>query len=228
MTNRSFAAYTITADNCFQVNDSTPALAGQVPAESTSALIVAPQGTRALQASSGGSIRGTNAIDLQISNISPSQIASGIYSVISGGQHNNGFKNYTTIGGGQGNSATNSYATIGGGYYNNASNPYATIAGRDANSASNLYATIGGGYYNNASASYTTIGGGYYNSAPDPYSTVCGGYYNAAFGNGSVIAGGGYDGTTFAGNSINADASFIGGRGINNTIGGILFRGWWK
>lgn len=49
----------------------------------------------------GGNLRGTNAVDWQISRAANSQVASGNYAVISGGQNNTAAGNYSTIPGGQ-------------------------------------------------------------------------------------------------------------------------------
>lgn len=100
----SFASTNITLTGCLMLNDSTNALAGKI-CGSTSALAVAPQGTRALQASTGGNTRGTNAVDLQINN-GTNTIASGNYSVISGGASNTAQGQYDVIAGGQSNTTS--------------------------------------------------------------------------------------------------------------------------
>jgi hypothetical protein len=63
-------------------------------------LIIAPNGTGALIASSTGDARGSNAVDLQTSISSNSQVASGSYSTIIGGQNNAAGGDYSTVGGG--------------------------------------------------------------------------------------------------------------------------------
>ncbi len=140
----SFVSTNITLTGCLMLNDSTNALAGKI-CGSTSALAVAPQGTRALQASAGGNARGTNAVDLQINN-GTSTIASGNYSVIGGGASNTAQGQYDVIVGGKNNttSTTNSDAQAG----------YNMIAGGASNSI-----TVNDIASENNFCGYNSIGG---------------------------------------------------------------------
>jgi hypothetical protein len=115
-----------------------------------------------LQRDAGGNARGQGAVDLQSVRSAATQVASGNYSVIGGGQDNTGSGSYATVGGGYANTGSGSYATVGGGIYN---------------TASGQYATVGGGYVNIASGSYATVVGGYQDTARGWYATVVGGRY---------------------------------------------------
>jgi len=77
----------------------------------------------------GGNNRGTNAVDLQQARTADTQVASGNYTTIGGGNNNTASVQYATIGGGRGNTASAGYATVCGGRSNTASGPYATVLG---------------------------------------------------------------------------------------------------
>ncbi|MEZ4785684.1 MAG: hypothetical protein R3F28_16605 [Candidatus Kapaibacterium sp.] len=158
-----------------------------------------------IQRDAGGGIRGSHAVDLQLTRSAPSQVASGFYATISGGSDNTASQQFAFVGGGTSNSATNEYATIGGGLENAATNLYATIAGGRQNSATSAGTTIGGGFSNRATGSqsvvsggasniasgvYSVVGGGASNRSSQFYSTVAGGIQNQATGRGGVVAGG--------------------------------------
>lgn len=153
----------------------------------------------------GGNKRGSYATDWQKVRVSPSQVASGLRSVIGGGTNNTAGGTDSTVAGGISNAASNNYstiaggsnnttsgigATIGGGEGNAASGEDAVVAGGSVNTASGDYSTIGGGQSNDASGYYSTIGGGYNNTASNDYSTVVGGEDNIASGWKSNIVGG--------------------------------------
>jgi hypothetical protein len=103
------------------------------------------------------------------------------------------------------------YSAIGGGLYN-------TVYG-DTNDAGT--GTIAGGYVNiiNSNSWNSFIGGGFRNQilSLSEFATVGGGYQNQAGGIGSFIGGGGSDGSAYAGNIAQANASVIGG-GVGNQI----------
>lgn len=94
----------------------------------------------------GGNARGTGAVDLQTvrSSTSPGQVASGVSSVIAGGQFN--------------------AATQGG----------AAILGGNLNAASGWWSAIGGGEGNAASGNFSAVPGGQYNTAQGHYSLAAG------------------------------------------------------
>jgi len=174
----------------------------------------------------GGNQRGLHAVDLQSARAQATQVASGNYSVISGGSNNIASGQYATVGGGFVNIASGQYATVGGGYLDTASGQYATIGGGYGNlasgfiatvsggiknAASGLYATIGGGYYNTASGSTATVGGGERNTASGRYATVGGGERNTASGNYSVVLGGHY-------NTANAACNLVFGENVAPSV----------
>jgi hypothetical protein len=100
----------------------------------------------------GGDPRGLHAVDLQSARSAATQVASGDYSVISGGRDNTASGvYYATVGGGRGNTASGWGATVGGGGFNTASRTHATVGGGERNTASGDAATVGGGDGNTAS-----------------------------------------------------------------------------
>jgi microcystin-dependent protein len=88
--------------------------------------------------STGGNSRGVNAVDLQVVRVttSPGQVASGVTSVISGGQNNTASGDLSVIAGGSGNTATKYGSVVGGGENNRAEGPFATVPGGRNNMAS--------------------------------------------------------------------------------------------
>lgn len=140
---------------------------------------------------SGGNNRGNYATDLQKNRTDPSQVASGVASVIVGGRDNKSVGGYSFVGGGESNTSTSNYSTIGGGSTNSVVGEYSIIGGGINNVIGDEYSTIGGGYYNNVDVggSYSTIGGGYFNRVGGIYATVVGGNGNVARGGGSFASG---------------------------------------
>jgi hypothetical protein len=130
-------------------------------------------------------------VDLQSARSAATQVASGDYSVIGGGQNNTASGYVATVGGGQENTASGLYATVGGGSYNTASGNVATVGGGLLNTASGYAATVGGGQENTASGFFATVGGGAGNIASGAAATVGGGSGNTA-GDFSAIPGGFY------------------------------------
>ncbi len=119
----------------FEPNFGTHTDAIIAPLGTGSFLTDIPDGTAA-----GGDARGINSIDLQISRSGASQVASG---------------NYSTIAGGQGNSATDLSCVVGGGGANTASGDRSTIAGGHANTTDGDFSTIAGGFTNTANGDYS-------------------------------------------------------------------------
>lgn len=145
-------------------------------------------------------IGGINAVDLQMSRTLATQVAAGVYSVISGGQNNRIDPNAqnTTIGSGANNTiAFNSISTastIGGGQNNYIISQASTIGGGSANSisfATAEYSTIGGGNQNTIMAQNSVISGGTSNIMPtvSSYCVIPGGYLNTASGTNSFASG---------------------------------------
>jgi len=149
----------------------------------------------------GGNQRGLHAVDLQSARAQATQVASGNYSVIGGGQSNTASGAYATVGGGWGNTASGDYATVVGGAGNPARGAYATVVGGQNNTASGAYATVVGGLGNTASGAYATVVGGRDNTASGANATVGGGWQNTA-GADQAIVGGGLQNTASGGHSV--------------------------
>lgn len=181
-----------------------------------------PDGTYA-----GGFNRGSGAVDLQSVRDLAAFVASGSFSVISGGHNNQALDDFSVIGGGANNTASENGATVSGGHNNTASGTSSSIGGGMLNIASGTYAHIGGGYINEASNYYSYVGGGQNNKANQIFSLVVGGYNNMASGQYSAVAGGyknkadGNKSTVAGGDSniANAICSTVAG-GNNNSANG--------
>jgi hypothetical protein len=99
-------------------------------------LVLSPKGTGAIIASipdgtaTGGNARGNNAVDLQISRVTNTHVASGQFSVISGGARN---------------VASGAKSTLSGGYANQASAESVVISGGESNVALSSYSSVTGG-----------------------------------------------------------------------------------
>ena len=85
-----------------------------------------------------GNSRGLAAVDLQVRRSAAAQVASGVQSVIGGGQFN---------------TASNPSAVVGGGNQNTAGGDSATVSGGSGNTASGMYSVVPGGQSNTASGS---------------------------------------------------------------------------
>lgn len=115
---------------------------------------IVPKGTGALLANipdstaTGGNKRGTRAVDLQVLRASSTQVASGNYSVVSGGYAN---------------TASSQRATVSGGLLNIASGDQSVVCGGDSNVASGYYSIVGGGRQNTVSNYYAASLGGFGN-----------------------------------------------------------------
>ena len=99
-----------------------------------------PDGT-----ASGGEKRGQYATDLQKSRNLSGEVASGDYSVISGGQRNLSNALYTVVGGGYNNSASSQGSTVSGGRSGTASGGDAVVAGGYNGIADSLGSFVSGG-----------------------------------------------------------------------------------
>lgn len=101
-------------------------------------LSVAPKGSGALiadvpdNAAAGGNVRGTNAVDFQISRAAATQVASGLRSVIISGQNNTSSGDFSVVVGGDTNTASGNCATVPGGSNCSATGMYSVAMGRRA------------------------------------------------------------------------------------------------
>lgn len=131
-------------------------------------LALSPKGTGAFLANyptgsvTGGNKRGANAVDLQTLRYNATEVASGLYSVITGGDGNTASGAWATISGGSGNTASNSFATVAGGAANQATSTSAAVSGGSGNIASGAASTISGGSTHRANSNYSYISGGAY------------------------------------------------------------------
>ncbi len=98
-------------------------------------LVLSPKGGGALIADipdgtiAGGNARGGSAVDLQLSRVTNTQVASGGNSVVSGGQNNTASAAKTVVSGGFQNQATSESAAVLGGDVNIAGTSYSSITG---------------------------------------------------------------------------------------------------
>jgi len=119
--------------------------------------VVQPKGTGALQAqqtdstATGGNARGANAVDWQTARDAASRVASGQYSVVTGGYANTA-SGTASLSGGFLNNNSGNFSFLGGGAGQNLAGSYAVIAGGWANTASGFINFIGGGYGNSGTS----------------------------------------------------------------------------
>jgi len=137
----------------------------------------------------GGNKRGIRSVDLQMLRSSSSMVASGTYSVISGGYNNTVTGSGSVVSGGINNTVTGTYSFIGGGYNSTVSNTYGTIAGGQANSVQGQYGFVGSGYRNDSLGNYASVLNGQFNIASGANSVVLNGVSNVASGDHSAAMG---------------------------------------
>jgi hypothetical protein len=109
----------------------------------------------------GGNKRGQYATDLQKARSSATRVASGNYSVITGGQSNTASSSWSFVGAGSGNSTSANYSVTTGGQSNGANGAWSSISGGQSNSTNASYASVNGGYQNNANGNSSSVTGGY-------------------------------------------------------------------
>jgi hypothetical protein len=124
----------------------------------------------ALRVDVGGNARGASAIDLQVTRLVATEVASGQWSAIGGGGMNTADVEYATVGGGSRNVASDSLAApnaapvVGGGFRNSVFGTWSTIGGGSQNlvGLASTRCTIAGGQGNEIAdgSLYATIGGG--------------------------------------------------------------------
>lgn len=173
-----------------------------------------PDGTVA-----GGECRGTGATDLQSFRNVPTQVASGAFSTLNGGQNNTASGNASVVAGGTNNIASGVRSTISGGDANVASADSATVGGGQTNIASGVQSAIAGGDRNTASGEESFIGGGQLNVASGLRAAISGGLGNTASGVESVVSGGDRN-IASAGNSTVSGGSFNRSEAVHSSIGG--------
>jgi len=114
--------------------------------------------------SGDGDPRGAYAVDLQPLRADNTQVASGDYAIIGGGENNKATGVYSVVGGGSFNFCDGSNSIIIGGWQNNISGGvYNVVGGGQLNIIAGSYDVIGGGGGNNCyvEANYSTIFGGF-------------------------------------------------------------------
>lgn len=157
-------------------------------------IAITPRGTGAISAqiadgtSAGGNIRGTNAVDFQMSRANATQVASGIQAFIGSGASNGATAQQSAVVSGSTNIASGTRAFIGAGGNNNASGQDSVISGGNQNAASASHASVVGGQTNTASGMWSTVGG-YQNTASGAAATAFG-VSNNASGQAAWIPGG--------------------------------------
>lgn len=84
------------------------------------------------QVTTTGATRGAESVDMQSARSADSEVASGDYSVVSGGINNKGSNSYAVVSGGHTNTASGFYSVVPGGSANVASGSFSYAAGRRA------------------------------------------------------------------------------------------------
>jgi hypothetical protein len=143
----------------------------------------------------GGNKRGQYATDFQKARNAATQVASGGWSSILGGQNNAATANFSFVGGGQNNTAGNQGAAVVGGANNSASGNSSVVVGGQSNTASSFYAVVVGSDNSGATGSNSAVIGGSTNTASGSASAVLGSSNSTANGQNSAVVGGRY-GTT--------------------------------
>ena len=149
----------------------------------------------------GGDARGDYAVDWQMERTNASEVASGNYATVGGGERNTASASRSTVGGGDRNTASNIYSTVGGGLDNTASGSRSIVGGGNGNTASEESSTVGGGQSNIASARFASIPGGLSLNAPS-YGEVALGYFNTTGPSNSTISKDTLDRLLVVGNGV--------------------------
>ncbi len=181
-------------------------------------LALTPRGNGAVSArvpdgtALGGNSRGSSSVDLQIASSLNTQVASGNYATLCGGERNTASGPNSAVGGGYQNSSTAQSSVVSGGENNISSGSRSAICGGQGNTSSGSWSTVCGGNSNQATQTSSFVGGGSSNSATGGTSVICGGVSNQASNTHSVVSGGSF-------NSASGSNSSVGG-GSNNTASG--------
>ena len=153
------------------------------------------------------------------SSISPvlgSNVSSGCYSSIAGGQLNTASGLYAVVVGGKTNTSAGVAATVAGGSSNQACSQYSNIAGGLFNficSNNSCGNNISGGTRNTASGAYSGIMNGGCNKVTGQYSTLVGGFSGCATGYSTFVGAG-------SGNCATGDYAVVVGGKCNTASGG--------
>ncbi|KXB97388.1 MAG: hypothetical protein AA908_06920 [Chlorobi bacterium NICIL-2] len=123
----------------------------------------------------GGNQRGLHAVDLQSSRSDNAQVASGNWSVVSGGTDNTASGTVSVVSGGTLNTASGTASVVSGGGSNTASGDYSVVSGGGSNTASGDASVVSGGTLNTASGTASVVSGGTNNAASGAYSAIAGG-----------------------------------------------------
>jgi hypothetical protein len=190
--------YFTEAQNTSAPNATTPVDSLTAVSAATNAdFAIIPKGNGAIIADipdglvAGGNKRGTGAVDLQLSRLINTEVASGNNSVISGGYRNRATNTDASIGGGVDNTASGTQSRVGGGQSNSASSDFSTVGGGANNNASGSRSAISGGASNTATQYGACTLGGFGNTSTNNYTSNMGGNGNTASGDTSSVIGGG-------------------------------------
>lgn len=228
--------YFTEAQNTSAPNATTPVDSlTSVSAATNADFAIIPKGNGAILADipdnlvAGGNKRGTGAVDLQMNRLTNAAVASGVNSVISGGNYNTASGQESSVGGGYQNTASGLQSRVGGGSQNTASSDYTTVGGGFGNSSTGNRGTVAGGSANTNNSYAATVGGGFGNSASNSYATVSGGISNTASGDRSTVIGGSNNtasGTYSIAGGVNSVANGIGSvaLGLNANSNGVQGR----
>jgi hypothetical protein len=122
--------------NVLQDTTVTTEVCSVIAATTTNAnLVIAPNGTGAIiadipdGASTGGNARGNNAVDLQTSRATATNVASGNFSKLAGGQDNTASGSHSVVAGGQSNASSGAWSACNGGYLNTVSADLSSCSG---------------------------------------------------------------------------------------------------
>ena len=142
--------------------------------QSDGSLYVQPAGTGALQAqattstTAGGNARGANAVDWQTLRDTSIKVASGLASVVAGGQANYASSFWGVVSGGYNNANIAFGGALAGGYQNLTAGNYSVSSGGRFNTSGGSAFMVGsvsvGGISNSSLGTYNFIGGGFTNS----------------------------------------------------------------
>lgn len=139
---------------------------------------------------SGGNSRGLYAVDFQTDRNNANQVASGNYSVLTGGINNRNSGNNSFLGSGASNFNSGSSSAICSGTLNTNSSGNSFNGSGQNNNVTGSDSFNGAGNTNTVSGTQSTNNGGRSNSCTNTYSSINGGFTNLSSGVASAINGG--------------------------------------
>lgn len=174
----------ITIDDATTTTQANVTIANTHSGQTNSSLVLSPKGTGAFivgpkpnGASSGGNSRGTSSIDLQVTRTAATQVASGNYSVIVGGENNTASALHSVVGGQNNTVSAQKSAAFGAsnlvskrgsfsaGENNTASGDNSAVFGSEVNSPANYGFSYGfrasatlHGQFSGAGGRFATVG----------------------------------------------------------------------